>query len=370
MASISNARINSYNMLIDGTDVGIVKTGSTININQNTVQLTDVDQYFGTVAETQQGWSVTASVTLYEVQYSTLMALISSGKVNNVVSGTSTAYDFDTVPVNLVTNSAEVIFRPTDAASGDFSNDVVFWKANVSVTLTLMGDRTKYQEIPVTITAYPDTARARSGYPYSATYARIGSFAITATDPSYVGIIAGRTATAPYKHVPAATLDSYGTLQLEAFGAWITNTATTAALNDATDINTTDTAIVYDAKSTATDFTGKYILMETEVLYVSADSGGTAATGTLTCQRAACFSTAAAHLDNVAITLLETPIVYRYTNAATWASSVAADATVGDSNTTGNKGKVTWVSSGSTNITAAASDATPTSKNCVVTTNA
>lgn len=370
MASISNARINSYNMLIDGTDVGIVKTGSTININQNTVQLTDVDQYFGTVAETQQGWSVTASVTLYEVQYSTLMALISSGKVNNVVSGTSTAYDFDTVPVNLVTNASEVIFRPTDAASGDFSNDVVFWKANVSVTLTLMGDRTKYQEIPVTITAYPDTARARSGYPYSATYARIGSYAISATDPNYIGIIAGRTATAPYKHVPAATLDSYGTLQLEAFGAWITNTSTTAALDDATDINTTDTALVYDAKSAATDFTGRYILVGTEVMYVSADSGGTAATGTFTCQRAACFSTAAIALDNATITLLETPIVYRYTNAATWSSSVAADATVGDSNTTGNKGKVSWVSSGSTNITAAASDATPTSKNCVVTTNA
>lgn len=370
MANISNARINSYNMLIDGVDVGIVKTGSKIDINQNTVSLNDVDQYFGTVAETQQGWSITASVTLYEVQYSTLMALISAGKVNNVVSGTSTAYDFDTVPVNLVTNSSEVIFRPTDSASGDFSNDVVFWKANVSVTLSLMGDRTKYQEIPVTITAYPDTSRARSGYPYSATYARIGSFAISATDPDYIGIIAGRTATAPYKHVPAATLDSYGTLQLEAFGAWITSTTTTAALNDATDINTTDTAIVYDAKSAAVDFTGKYYKIGTEVFYCSADSGGTGATGTLTSQRAACFSTAAIALDNATITLLETPIVYRYTNAATWASSVTADATVGDSNTTGNKGKVTWVSSGSTNITAASSDGTPTSKNCVMTTNA
>jgi len=370
MASISNAKINSYNMLIDGVDVGIVKTGSKIDINQSTVSLTDVDQYFGTVAETQVGWAVTASVTLYEVQYSTLMALISAGKVNNVVSGTNTAYDFDTVPVNLVSNAAEVIFRPTDSASGDFSNDVVFWKANVSVTLTLMGDRTKYQEIPVTITAYPDTSRARAGYPYSATYARIGSFAISATDPDYIGIIAGRTATAPYKHVPAATLDSYGTLQLEAFGAWITSTSTTCLLNDATDINATDTAIVYDAKSASVDFTGKYVLCGTEVIYVSADSGGTGATGTLTGQRAACFSTAAAHIDNAAITLLETPIVYRYTNAATWASSSTPDATVGDSNTTGNKGKVTWVSSGSTNITAAASDATPTSKNCVVTTNA
>jgi hypothetical protein len=370
MANISNARINSYNMLIDGVDVGIVKTGSKIDINQNTVSLNDVDQYFGTVAETQQGWSITASVTLYEVQYSTLMALISAGKVNNVVSGTSTAYDFDTVPVNLVSNSSEVIFRPTDSASGDFSNDVVFWKANVSVTLSLMGDRTKYQEIPVTITAYPDTSRARSGYPYSATYARIGSFAISATDPDYIGIIAGRTATAPYKHVPAVTLDSYGTLQLEAFGAWITNTTTTAALDDATDINTTDTAVVYDAKSAAVDFTGKYYTIGTEVFYCSADSGGTGATGTLTSQRAACFSTAAAHLDNAAITLLETPIIYRYTNVAEWASSSTADMTIGNSNTTGNKGKGTWVSSGSTNVTAASSDGTPTSKNCVVTTNA
>lgn len=369
MANISNARINSYNMLIDGVDVGIVKTGSQITINQSTVQLTDVDQYFGTVAETQVGWSVTAQVTLYEVQYSTLMSLIASGKVNNVVSGTSTAYDFDTVPVNLVTNAAEVIFRPTDAASGDFSQDVVFWKANVSVSLMLMGDRTKYQEIPVTITAYPDTSRARSGYPYSATYARIGSYAITASDPDYIGIVSGRTSYAPYMHLPAATLDTRAVQQFEAFGAWVTNTSTTAALDDATDISATDTSVVYDAKSAAVDFTGKYIKMGTEVMYVSADSGGTAATGTLTVVRAACFSTAASHLDNAAITLLETPIIYRITNAVEWASSVTADATVGNSNTTGNKGRVTHVSSGSSNITAAASDTTPTSKNLVVTCN-
>ncbi len=367
MPSISNARINSYNMLIDGTDVGIVKTGSQITINQSTVQLSDVDQYFGTVAETQVGWAVNAQVTLYEVNYSTLMSLIASGKVNNVVSGTSTAYDFDTVPVNLVTNAAEVIFRPTDAASGDFSNDVVFWKANVSVTLQLMGDRTKYQEIPVSITAYPDTSRARSGYPYSATYARIGSYAITATDPSYIGIVPGRTSYAPYMHLPAATLDAGAVQQFEAFGAWVTNTSTTAAINDATDINATDTAVVYDTKSAATDFTGKYIKIDSEVLYVSADSGGTGTSGTLTCTRAACYSTGASHLDNATVTLLETPIIYRITNAVEWASSVTADATVGNSNTTGNKGKCTHVSSGSTNITAAASDGTPTSKNLVLT---
>lgn len=370
MANISNAKINSLNCFIDGVEVGIVKTGSSVTINQNTVALTDVDQYFGTVAEIQQGWNVTANIVLYEVQYSTLMALIAAGKVTQSTSGGETAYDFDTVPRNLPNLASEVIFRPTDAASGDFSNDIVFWKANISTTLNIMGDRTKFQEIAVTITAYPDTSRAVTGYPYSATYARIGSFAITAADPDYIGIIAGRKASAPYKHCPGITLDSGAVMQVEAFGAWISATSTTCDLNDGTDVNTTDTAFVYDAKTSGISFAGRYVKIGTEVCYCSADSGGTGTSGTLTVVRAACFSTAASHLDNATITLLDTPIVYRYTNAATFASSVTTDVTVGNSNTTGNKGLLTWVSSGSSNITAASSDGTPTSKNLVVTTNA
>lgn len=365
---ISQARLNAYDIYIDGEVVGVVKTGTTVNVGQEVVDLTDADQFVGVSASIQTGFNISGSFVMYQVNYPTLMSLIASGKVTNVVSGSDRAFDFTSVPVNLVSNAVELILRPTDSGT-DYSSDIVIWKCDVRVNFDLMGDRTKFQEITVNFRAFPDTSRAITGYPTSATYMRIGDSSLVATDPTFIGIIAGRTAYAPYLHCPALTLDNGAVMQVEAFGAWFADAASTAAVNEAGNVTATQLTIAYDTKSTSTDYTGRYIKIGTERLYVSADSGGTAASGTWTVTRAAGFSTAATALDNAVVTLQDTPIVYRLTNTVTWASSVTADLTAGNSVASGTKGRLTHVSSGSSNVTAAAADATPTSKNLVVTTN-
>ena len=160
-------------------------------------------------------------------------------------------------------------------------------------------------------------------------------------------------------------MDSYGSTQLEAYGFWSQDDTVTCALNDATDVNSTDTAFVYDAKSTAGySFTGKYLKCGTEILYCVTDTQATDTTGTLTVRRAAGYSTAATHLDNATITLQKDVYSFNVTGRCTWVSSAPTYITVSDS--TATKGLAQWVLGGNTtNITAAISSTT--SKNHVMT---
>jgi hypothetical protein len=350
MANIENARIKSYNVSIDGVDVGIVRTGLAITGEPSVVALEDVDQYFGRVAETQVGWAFQATGDLYEVQISHLMEIFGEDRFNKITSGGQNAYDFDTVPIDLVANSRQVVFHPTDLATSDMSQDIVFWKATMNMTLNFVGNRTQYQSMNFTITAYPDTTRTRTGFPFSATYARVGDLNLAASDPDYIGMVLSKKSIAPHIHISEFEITKGGSLQTEWHGAWITNTTTTAAVNEAGNVAAGDVAFDYDAKSSGVTFAGKYLLLGTEVVYCSADSGGTGTSGTLTVVRAACFSVAAGHLDDASITLLENPIVYRVTTAATLASSDATKATIGNLST--NKGIVVHVATGTSNLTA------------------
>lgn len=79
-------------------------------------------------------------------------------------------------------------------------------------------------------------------------------------------------------------------------GVTLTSNAT-AALNDVTDINTTDTAITYDTLAVGTIDVGNLIAIGTEYMLVTANTGTV-----LTVVRAVGGTTAAAHLDDAVIT--------------------------------------------------------------------
>lgn len=355
----------SYRIYADGVDLGTTTTGSAKIMAENqTVDLDDVDQVYGVVESVQVGWNVGAEATLKEVDKTSLGGKILAGSVYAGVDGSETFYDLQSVPVNSEDRAVVLIFHPTDKADADFSEDIILWKAVQKSKVELVGNRTKFQEVPVSWTALPDFTRPRAGFTGSATYMRIGSKNAVSTAPNFIGIILGKKNAEPYKHHPASSLDSYGSTQLEAYGFWSQDDTVTCALNDATDVNSTDTAFVYDAKSTAGySFTGKYLKCGTEILYCLTDTQATDTTGTLTVRRAAGYSTAATHLDNATITLQKDVYSFNVTGRSTWAASDATKASVSDS--TATKGLVSWVAAGTSNITATISSTT--SKNHVIT---
>lgn len=348
-------------------DMGLMQTGAKWGIEGQMVEITDADQFTSVCASQQRGWMPTLTMILYEVDTSTLAGKILYGAVNTVTDGTDTAYDFDTVPVdNFVERAGELVLHPTDNADDDLSDDLVYWLAFPKPKIELESNRTKYQQVPVDWTVFPDTTRARSGYTNSATYARIGSKNVSQVAPTFVGVMWGGKNVTPYKHVPAISIDSDTVIKAEAYGAWRSTTGgVTITENEAGNVSATVKTMAYDAKSTASySFTGKYITNGTEVCYVSTDTQATSTTGTVTFQRAALYSTAATHADNQVWTECTSVIVYRVTNGSTWASSSTGDFTAG--NTASTKGVVTWIADGSGNLTATYMSVA--SKACVVTT--
>lgn len=357
----------SYRITANAVDLGTTTTGSAKIMAENqTVDLDDVDQVYGVVESVQVGWNVMAEATLKEVDKTSLGGKILAGSVYAGADGAETFYDLQSVPVSSEDRSVVLVFHPTDKADSDFSEDLVIWKAVQKSRVELVGDRTKFQEVPVSWTALPDFNRPRDGFTGSATYMRIGSKNAVSTAPDFIGIILGRKNEAPYKHHPASSLDSYSTMQLEAYGFWSDDDTVTVDLDDATNVNATDTSFVYDAKSTASySLTGKYMKIGTERVYVVSDTQATFTTGTLVVRRAAGFSTAATHSDNATMTLQKNVYSFNVTGRCTWTSGTPAAATVSDATST--KGLATWVAGSSSTAVTAAIGST-TSKNHTITT--
>lgn len=241
--------------------------------------------------------------------------------------------------------AGELVLVPVDNDAGDMSNSFVFWKAIIpdGQGLTWSGNKGAFQNLPVTMVALPDLSQDKEFY-----LGMFGNIAANDGAPDNVWISTS-SAVAPYKHLTAATLSVGNKQDFQAWGVWATDGAVTAALNDGTDINTTDTTITYDTLAGGAFAVGDIIKMGTELMYVSADSGTA-----LTVVRSVMGSTAAAHLDNAVITVQDI-VRTRITEQATWASSDATKAAVG--NTAGEtdddkKGRVRNVATGSANVTA------------------
>lgn len=351
-----SAQTNSF------VELGITETGTPeFGAKGEYVNLEDADQFFGRIASQKVGWTVTCRIVFKEVSYADLYSRILQGQTDAIVDGVRKAYDGDTVPLNMNRDVAgELRLVPLGAAAGDLSEAITLWKAAPQIDLKLAGDRTKYQTVETEFMAYPDPTRSRAGYPLSASYFRLGDPLAIASDPDFIGAVFGERPTAPYKHTPGMTIDSNDSKKTFWYGAWCSDATTTVAINNVGGYTATDTALVYNNKSVSGEsLTGKYLRIGTERVYVTLDTQGTSTTGTLTVVRAALFSTAAAISDAATCTVQEpnSIAVLPVTDRASFASTVPADATVGNSLSTGSlvfgdKGLVTWVSSGSTDITA------------------
>ena len=379
---VNNTRLQSYiaywrsvqtNTFVE---LGITKVGTPeFGAKGAYVNLDDADAFFGRIASQKTGWEVMCKITLQEISYAELYSRILQGQTGLVIDGVKKAYDGDTSPVNMTRDiSGELRLIPLAAPAGDLSECITMWKAAPQVDLKLAGDRTKYQTVDVEFMAYPDSTRKRAGFPFSAAYFRLGDPTAIASDPDYIGFTFGDQPVAPYKHTPAFSIDAGDKKKTFAYGAFTANkvAGNTVALNGAI-ATVTQTSVVYQTKTIAGEsLTGQYVIVDSEILYVTLDTQSTTTTGTLTVVRAALFSTAATHLTATVCTQQD-PLslaVIPVTDRATFASGTPATATVGDSSSTGSlvfgdKGLVTHVAAGTTNVTATIG--LTVSKNLVVT---
>jgi hypothetical protein len=365
--NVNNTRIQQYVAYWKSaqsnvfTELGITETGTPeFGAKGSYVNLEDADQFFGRIASQLVGHEVMCRIVLKEVSYAELYSRLLQGQLYQVIDGVRRRYDADTVPVNMNRDIAgELRLVPLSAPPGDLSECITIWKAAPQLDLKLAGDRTKYQTVAAEFMAYPDSLRARPGYPLSAGYYGLGDPNALPSDPDFIGASFGDQPMAPYKHTPAFSIAPGDKKKTFWYGAWTADGTQTALINNGGGYSATATSLIYDTKSPLEDFTGKYIRINSEILYVTADSNPTGSAGTLTVVRGALFSTPATIADNDTITVQnpDSIAILPVTGRAIFASSAPAVATVGDSASTGSlpfgdKGLVTHVSAGTTNITA------------------
>lgn len=369
--AITNAQIAAIDkqrmeLIFDDVNLGAVKPDTLrVQVSGNYQPVT-IDQLQGVVKEWQEGFTINVQVTLMDVSPSFIYGTLMSGQVFAKTAASGDLFvGFGNRKIDMLNIAAELRLHEYGVDDTTRTLDWLFWKAKAKFDGTEFAyGATTIKELVVNFTIYPDLDKAVD-YQYGG-YGDARGYDAEAV-PKGVWIATGKTAQVPGKHLTALTLNPSDLQDLQAFAAYSTNGTITAAINDATDINSTDTAIVYDTLAGGTIVAGDYILIDSEYMRVTANDTGT---NTLTVQRGIWGSTAAAHLDNAVITVQTAVSIVRVTNWATWASSATADVTVGTTfggSGTASIGRIAHVSSGSSNVTATVN--TKASPNLVVTTN-
>lgn len=358
---VNNARIQQYrvhwfprNSGISAQPLGIHATGAEMNYKGEYVNLEDVDQFFGRVASQKVGFGVMFRVRFYEVAPAEV-AKILIYQVRAVVDGVKKALHGDTTPVNMNRDVAgQLTLIPLSAPANDLSEAQTLWKAAPLVDIKFASDRTKYQSVDVEFIGYPDPLRTNSDFPFSNGYFCIGDPTAVETDPNALGFVIGDEPKAPYVHNPAAGMYIGDQKRFTVYGAWRQAGTNFVLVNNGAGIAANATTIPYDNKQEAVDLTGYYLINGTSAWYVTADSGGTSASGNLTVVPRSLYSVAAAKADNDQLDVVDPAslAILPMSDSSTMTSSAPLVASIGDFISDGSKGRATALTAGVTNLTA------------------
>jgi hypothetical protein len=358
---VNNARIQQYrvhwfprNSGISAQPLGIHATGAEMNYKGEYVNLEDVDQFFGRVASQKVGFGVMFRVRFYEVAPAEI-AKILIYQVRAVVDGVKKALHGDTTPVNMNKDVAgQLTLIPLNAPANDLSEAQTLWKAAPQVDIKFASDRTKYQSVDVEFIGYPDPLRTNSDFPFSNGYFCIGDPTAVETDPDALGFVFGDEPKAPYVHNPSAGMYIGDQKRFTIYGAWRQAGTNFVLVNNGAGIAANATTIPYDNKQEAVDLTGYYLINGTSAWYVTADSGGTSASGNLTVVPRSLYSVAAAKADNDQLDVVDPAslAILPMTDSSTMASSAPLVASIGDFVSDGSKARATALTAGVTNLTA------------------
>ena len=353
MANRQNVQFQEYDFIIEGVgNIGYTKmdqTMTTLGITYREVN--DAAQFTGVVAKNKSGAAPALSVEIYETKFPRLFNDIAGNQVYPIIDGARLAWGLGSRSLDLFEEAVQVTLHPTGTDTDDFSADVMYWKAVPDLSqVQLKGGRDGARSIVIPWTVLPNEDVSAD-----LTYGMFGDHTAVEADPYGIFLTTERTARAPYKHVPALTLNSESTMKIYANGFYKTNGTLTAALNEAGDITATTDSFDIDTISTDNGIVvGDYLLFSgtAEVIRVKTISYSSATEATITATRGIGGKVAAIHLDNAVLTKLENVYVIPVSRRSTWASSAGDDVTVGNSNLLENKGLLTWVADGSDTITA------------------
>lgn len=352
--SITNAQISAIDKQrmeasFDDIGLGAIKPDSLSVMLGGVYQSVSVDQLIGVVKEWQEGFSISVKMILMDVSPAFVHGTLMSGQVGTKVgSSGDVAVGFGSRKIDLLAISAELRLHEYGVADTTRTTDWMFWKAKAKFDGTEIAyGQGRVKELAVTFTIYPDNDKH-----VDFVYGCYGDYDAVSSEAVPVGtwIATSKVAQVPGKHMSAATLLRSEMQDLECFCAYATAGAVTAAVNEVGNIATSDLSFDLDTEAGGTLAVGDYIKIDSEFMRITAR-----ATNTITVDRGVWGSTIATHNDDAVITLQSDVSIIRTTNVATWASSVAADITVGtvfQGATTTKIGRVAWVSTGSSNITA------------------
>jgi len=345
-----NIVFTEYDVKLDGVSGGYTKQDTTaVTMGMTYREVSDTAQFTGLVALNKSGAAPTVNVEFYETKFPHLFNTIAGSQVYPIIDGAKLAWALGSRSLDMFDSSVELILHPVGVDADDFSNDIMFWQAVPDLSqVQIMGKRDGARSIVVPFRILPNEDVSAD-----LTYGLFGDHSAVESAPDQVFITTERLSRAPHKHQSAMTLTSSRVVKVYAHAAYHTDSTNTGALNEAGNITTTTATFNVDTIADATTWAvGDYFKMGTEIFQITAKTAVLATEAELTVVRGVFGTTQASHNDNAVATKLSNVYVIPVSRRATWASSVTGDLTVGDSNASENKGLMTWVADGSSNVTA------------------
>ncbi len=345
-----NIVFTEYDVKLDGVSGGYTKQDTTaVTLGLSYREVSDTAQFVGITALNKSGAAPTVNVEFYETKFPHLFNTIAGPQVYPIIDGAKLAWGLGSRSLDMFDSSVELILHPVGVDADDFSNDIMFWQAVPDLSqVQIMGKRDGARSIVVPFRILPNEDVSAD-----LTYGLFGDHSAVESAPKHVFITTERLSRAPHKHQSAMTMTSSRVVKVYSHAAYYDLSTNTGALNEAGDITATTATFNVDGIADATTWSvGDYFDIGTEVIQLTAKTAVSATEIEGTFTRGMFGTTQAIAVDDAVITKLSNVYVIPVSRRSTWASSSTGDLTVGDSNASENKGLMTWVADGSSNVTA------------------
>lgn len=345
-----NIVFTEYDVKLDGVSGGYTKQDTTaVTLGLSYREVSDTAQFVGITALNKSGAAPTVNVEFYETKFPHLFNTIAGPQVYPIIDGAKLAWGLGSRSLDMFDSSVELILHPVGVDADDFSNDIMFWQAVPDLSqVQIMGKRDGARSIVVPFRILPNEDVSAD-----LTYGLFGDHSAVESAPKHVFITTERLSRAPHKHQSAMTMTSSRVVKVYSHAAYYDLSTNTGALNEAGDITATTATFNVDGIADATTWSvGDYFDIGTEVIQLTAKTAVSATEIEGTFTRGMFGTTQAIAINDAVITKLSNVYVIPVSRRSTWASSSTGDLTVGDSNASENKGMMTWVADGSSNVTA------------------
>ncbi len=356
VSDINNINAKQYNVYYGPYDLGLtVNESVVVELNGDYITVDDCEQYAGVVAEIEVGVVPKVTVEFMRADYTFIRDKLLVNRFETIISGSDAAMYMGNRNLKLQADYSDILrLHPTSLDTDDFSGDFYFPKSAAKIVGTqFQGSRTSTQRFSVEFTVYPDPTNPGKEYGI------MGDWTLSQGTPIGVWLQSDRWAATPAKTLSALTLTPDEVDRVHAFAAYGDTTSDTLDVNFVAGYSATDKDIVFDTLTTAS------ILMEdmtlsfsTELAFVQSIAWTDAYSGTVTLARGVMGSTAVALSDGDSFAIMDTISTENATDKATWDSDTTAAVLVGDTfqgTSITNKGAISNVAAGSSNITATVS---------------